>query len=179
MREEFFPMKVHPESANSDLFIRTTTSLRPTGPLKLNANVLGRCVVDKLLTERLAKQIHESTLAAEKAKKGRTTIMLDKPPPEASTKGRRKAIVKTVRQSVPSPLSQIVASQPQPVASSSTTNSSNLGERLLELRSRLIHFLALGPQSSADVLKHVGGANQDNETRRAIVELLSQVSIFL
>ena len=82
-------MRFNREKDNHELFIRTTTAVRPNAPLKLNANVVGKFNVEHLL-DRVSKQLQESTAAAAKQKTERKTIMLSTPPVTTTTKGGKK-----------------------------------------------------------------------------------------
>lgn len=90
----------NPTSAQAhELFIRTTTPTRPSGPLRLNANVVARFAVDPSGDlSRVQKQLHASSVAEKKKKIERQIVVLDTPPPEAkaglvgrATKTKKKA----------------------------------------------------------------------------------------
>ena len=170
-------MRFNREKDNHELFIRTTTAVRPNAPLKLNANVVGKFNVEHLL-DKVSKQLQESTAAAAKQKTERKTIMLSTPPVTTTTKSsaaKRKTQTKTtIAPTKVITVTKNFSTQPTvPAASSSSTLPE---DTVQQLRQRLVHYLALGSGTAADVLKNVGGVEAEWDVKRKISELLNEVS---
>ncbi|TDL26085.1 hypothetical protein BD410DRAFT_784108 [Rickenella mellea] len=184
IRDVFFPMRASYETTSHELFIRTTKAQRPSASLRLNADVFGRFDVERDLSEKLTKRIHDSSVAAAKQKTERKVVMLDAPLVGAAGTKKGKAQPKNKAKSllassstkpsprISSPLARSIA-QPQPAASSSSTP---LKEGNSPIRARLVHFLALGSQSTEEVVKVIGGGTSDLSLRTKIVQVLEDVA---
>lgn len=176
IQEIFFPMRFNKEKENHELFIRTTTAVRPNAPLKLNANVVGKFNVERDLSEKLSKQIQEASAAAAKQKTERRVIMLDKP---LTTTGKapvkRKAPTKAAATKVMTVKNVTAPTTNTSVTQPAASPSSLSQEMVLQLRQRLVHYLALGSATAPDILKNVGGIETDWDVRRKIIEILNEV----
>lgn len=178
-------MRIVNEGANSELFIRTTIATRPNAALKLNANVVGRLAVERgKLNDKITKQIHNSTVAANEEKSKRKIIVLDAPPPMTTAKGtKRKAPAKsTGAASVLASTSYSASTRslpaPEPAKQVTSPSPSPTKEGVSPIRTRLVHFLALGPQTAMNILKSIGGGTTDKQVRSKIVECLNEVCRF-
>ncbi|KAH8119072.1 hypothetical protein DFH11DRAFT_1562832 [Phellopilus nigrolimitatus] len=185
IRDKSFPMRYNKENNSQELFIRTTVPSRANSnaPLRLNANVVGKFVVERDLSDKLVQQIHNATAAANKQKAERKTIMLDAPPVNSSatqkSAAKRKAPPKSAPRSTPTIVkSYATATPPQPTATSSASSPSTALPREVAalFRQRLIHYLALGSATQSDIVKNVGGVEADRDTRANIMEILNEAA---
>jgi RNA polymerase II elongation factor ELL len=192
--DSFFPMRPHQETSPHELYIRAVPANKTTAPLKFYAKVVGKFMVERQLGSRVESLVRDKTAAAEKQRTERKTILLDAPPPTAPpVKPPKKTATKKKHISVETSRSLSASSSTQPSRMVSprppllqtkeqmvprasprppTASASNSD------RGRLIHFLALGPRTVADVMKYVGGVKGDEPFRHDLVELLKAVSTF-
>ena len=151
-------------------------------------------MIERKLGERVESVVRDKTAAAEKQRTERKTIMLDAPPPSAavlkppkkkSAAPKKLSVVdthtRTLSTSSSAQPSRMVSPRP-PTMSAKDAQSSHLSPRpppvhLVKdetLRPRLIHFLALAPRSTEDVMKMVGGV--EGSHRKDLSDLLKEVS---
>lgn len=127
---QFFPVQHTPENGNHELYIRVSQANKPSAPLKLYANVIGKFMVERQLGEKVQETVRDRTKQAEEARTERKTILLDKPPtqPKASKQKKkevtRRVIPSSTSYAVPKAAvaSPRVAPLPAPSASSSKTS---------------------------------------------------------
>ena len=123
-------MRYNKEKDNQELFIRTTGARLNNPPLKLNANVIGKFLVERELSDRVVKQIHNATAEAAKQKNERKTIMLDAPPSltavtTAKVAPKKKTATRATPKSTPIIVTKNYTSQaPQPPKESAPSTSS-------------------------------------------------------
>lgn len=163
-------MQSQPENTFVELFIRTTTASKPTGPLKLMANVVGRFIVGQELSEKITKRIHDKTVAAQKQKSERKTQILD--PSSVLSKGKGSKARASTSHSRPS-LNLKAAAAVLPLrhqVSNSATDASISHD--LPLRKLLIHRLALGSQTLKQLLEAAASLLQSGTARADVVKLL-------
>ena len=176
-------MRYDKEKENQELFIRTTMPTRPNAPLRLNANVVGKFAVEKVLSDKLSQRMHNATAAALKQKAERKVPMVDGPPPAVSAPvaskpaPKRKAPAKsTPKSSTPTIVKSYATASPNPAAGSNGSSSVALPKELAtQYRQRLIHYLALGSATVQDIFKEFGGSEIDHNTRAGIMDLIHDV----
>ncbi|KAL5507387.1 hypothetical protein ACEPAH_6843 [Sanghuangporus vaninii] len=182
VRGQFFPMRYDREKENQELFIRTTMPNRPNAPLRLNANVVGKFAVEKVLSDKLSQRLHHATAAAAKQRAERKAIMVDTPlavtPPVAQKPApKRKAPPKSTPKSTPTIVKSYATTSPNLTASPNGSVSIALPKELATTyRQRLIHYLALGSATVQDIFKEFGGSEIDHNTRAGIMDLLHDVA---
>ncbi|KAI5120339.1 hypothetical protein M0805_009415 [Coniferiporia weirii] len=181
IREQFFPMRYNKEKDNQELFIRTTMSARPNAPLKLNANVVGKFLVERHLSDVAVQRVRDATAAAAKQKSERKTIMIDTPPtmPTVTQKSvvKRKGPPKSTPKSTPTIVKSYAITVPPTSEPGGSTSSVSFPKETIALyRQRLIHYLALGAATQPDVVKEVGGLEVDRDVRLKITEILNEVA---
>ena len=180
-------MRYDKEKENQELFIRTTMPTRPNAPLRLNANVVGKFAVEKVLSDKLSQRMHNATAAALKQKAERKVPMMDGPPPAVSAPvaqkpaqkpaPKRKAPAKAPpKSSTPTIVKSYATASPNPAAGSNGSSSVALPKELAtQYRQRLIHYLALGSATVQDIFKEFGGSEIDHNTRAGIMDLIHDV----
>ncbi|KAL5523663.1 hypothetical protein ACEPAG_7836 [Sanghuangporus baumii] len=182
VRDQCFPMRYDREKENQELFIRTTMPNRPNAPLRLNANVVGKFAVEKVLSNKISQRLHHATAAAQKQKAERKAKMMDAPPavtPPVAQKPapKRKAPPKSAPKSTPTIVKSYATTSPNPTASPNGSASVALPKDLATTyRQRLIHYLALGSATVQDIFKEFGGSEIDHNTRAGIMDLLHDVA---
>ncbi|KAL5528541.1 hypothetical protein ACEPAF_7677 [Sanghuangporus sanghuang] len=182
VRGQFFPMRYDREKENQELFIRTTMPNRPNAALRLNANVVGKFTVEKVLSDRLSQRLHHATAAAVRQRAERKAIMVNTPlavtPPVAQKPApKRKAPPKSTPKSIPTIVKSYATTSPNPTASPNGSVSIALPKELATTyRQRLIHYLALGSATVQDIFKEFGGSEIDHNTRAGILDLLHDVA---
>lgn len=169
-------MRFDREKDNHELFIRTTTTMRPNAPLRLSANILGKLFVEPKLSAKTSSHLRNVAAAEKKDKK--KTILLETPPDlSPAPKGSRKpytVVTKVVAKNyVNSPLSRSNV----PSTSGVPSTAGIPAETVAEYRLRLVHYLALGPATLDEIVKNIGGLEVDPVTRQKILELLNEVCL--
>jgi len=191
--DHFFPTEFAREQKSHEIF--TMASNKAQAPLRHYASVEGKILVKRVLNDKISDRVKKSNEASVKKAKARPIQLLDAPPAKgkAAAKATKKKSVTTkvttlhVRNaSLPSNSTPSVT----PVRNGSTSTtparvhsplpSSNPKPALIEaqslMRYRLIHFLALTPKTSAEVIRNIGGSTCDLNTRSQISTCLSQVA---
>lgn len=192
--EHFFPTEFAREQKSHEIF--TLASNKAQAPLRHYASVEGKILVKRVLNEKISDRVKKSNEASVKKAKARPIQLLDAPP--AKGKAAPKATKKKSATTKVTSLHARNASLPSnsapsvtPVRNPSTSTtparvhsplpSPNPRPALTEaqslMRYRLIHFLALTPKTSADVIRNIGGSTCDLNTRSQISTCLSQVNI--
>ncbi|THH08294.1 hypothetical protein EW145_g2798 [Phellinidium pouzarii] len=183
IREQFFPMQYNKEKDNQELFIRTTMSARPNAALRLNANVVGKFLVERVFLDKALQKMRDTKAAADKQKSERKTIMIDTPPiiPTATQKSaaKRKAPPKNTSWTTPTIVKSYATTGPsiptsEPRVSPSSTSFPK--DVLAVFRQRLVHYLALGAATQPDIVKNVGGVEAERDVRLKITEILNEVA---
>ncbi|KAI0339830.1 hypothetical protein BDW22DRAFT_546547 [Trametopsis cervina] len=192
--DTFFPMRPHQEHSPHELYIRAVPANKTTAPLKFYANVTGKFMVERQLGARVENVVRDKTVAAEKQRTERKTIMLDAPPPTAPPvkAAKKKAVAakkytaieanRTLSASSSAQSSRMISPRPPTVhvkeagpsrvsPRPAATTTKKDGER-----GRLIHFLALNPRTVSEVMKYVGGVEEGQPPRQDLIELLKAVA---
>lgn len=182
IQDKHFPMRYSKEKENQELFIRTTMAARPNPPLKLNANVVGKFVVEQFMSDKAAQRAHNTSHVASKPKMENKVQMIDGPTAvtptvqkATGTAGPKKKAASKAPQHTPTIVKNYASSAPQPTQAPSAPSVSLPKDVEAHLRQRLVHDLALGAAPVPDVLKRVGGVEADQDTRTKIIELLHEV----
>lgn len=190
VRDHFFPMRYGPERTNQELFIRTTTAQRPSAPLRLNANVVGKFQVERKLTDKDAQRVHNASAAAAKQKAERKTQAIDTLPDDtpliqitkaAAKPPKKRAPPKSTPKSTPIIVTKNYATTAQSssngVGSSRSSALASLPKEMVtHYREKIIHFLAMGPYLLADLVKKVGTVEADAKTTSGIKELIYELA---
>ena len=176
------------EGSPHELYLRSSSAAKPMAPLKLYANVTGKFTVERELGEKVQDKVRDRTQVAEKQRTERKVQMLDSPPdlarvngkkrkaPSASSSLLKKAAhndhirnVSSTSTAVPSRVASPLPPAQTPPSSSTPTPKDSSARR------RMVHFLAIAPRSTDEVMRYVGGADCDSATRRSLFELLDEV----
>jgi hypothetical protein len=180
------PMK---ESSPHEIYLRTSSAAKPNAPLKLYANVKGKFIVDRQLGAKVTDKVRQQTMEAKKQHSERQTIMLDTPPiPATGTKNLKRklpgsgTVVKKSAQShalrVPSASTAVSRKvSPRPNASNASSASNTSSKANVEIRRRLVHFLALEPRETDLAVARVCGNNCDANARANLLSILEDVRI--
>ncbi|KAI0684194.1 hypothetical protein BC835DRAFT_1293675 [Cytidiella melzeri] len=189
--DAFFSMRPHQESSPHELYIRAVPANKTTAPLKLHANVTGKFMVDRQLGSRVESLIKDKTVAAEKQRTERKTIMLNAPPPTAPPvkAAKKKPTITKKYPAVESTRSLSASSSAQPSRMVSPRPPTLQAKELVPSRlsprppvkrdsdrGRLVHFLALNPRTLGEVMRSVGGVEEDQPIRPDLFELLKAVA---
>lgn len=187
-------MRPHQEHSPHELYIRAMPPTKTTAPLKFYANVTGKFMVDRQLGSRVESLVRDKTTAAEKQRTERKTILLDAPPPSAPpVKAAKKKVPtakrhtavdssRTLSASTSTQPSRMVSPRPptvhakDPAPSRSSPRPPAVSALRDSDRGRLVHFLALRPRTLSEVMRNVGGVNDDQPLRQDLIELLKIVS---
>lgn len=169
-------MKATKEALPHELYLRTSSAAKPNMPLKLNAIITGKFLVERELDSKLQDRVRDRTQQAERQRTERKAIILDNAPPQvkgskvakkAKAAPPRKPVTVEVKRTI---TSSIPARPPPPPTPS-------LMERDPTFRSRLIHCLALKPRLTADVARMVVSSKTepDANTIKELTVALDQV----
>nr|GAT57630.1 predicted protein [Mycena chlorophos] len=158
--DKHFPMRPLKENSQHDLYLRAPSASKPLAPLKLYASITGKFTVERDLGT-IQNEIRSSTQNAEKSRQGRTTVMLDAPPPDLSSSqnGRKRKVGTATAASrkpaarpahVPTPI-PVVPSSSSPTTIPATSAQRTAVVKALALRERLTfdELLRLMPSEDA------------------------------
>ncbi|KAI0085057.1 hypothetical protein BDY19DRAFT_967795 [Irpex rosettiformis] len=186
--EKFFSMRPHTENSPHELYMRSVPpSNKNTAPLRFYANVVGKFMVERELGSRVESVIRDKTAAAEKQRTERKTIMLDAPPPSAppvkaskkknTTTKKQNAVTssRTMSTASSAQASRMVSPRPPPMPAPSPRSAAPSIASDSD-RARLIHFLALNPRTLTEVMRSVGGIEEDQPFRQDLIDLLKAVA---
>ncbi|OBZ70678.1 hypothetical protein A0H81_09126 [Grifola frondosa] len=150
--DTFFSMQSLKEDSPHELYLRTSTASKPMAPLKHYANVTGKFTVVPVLNSKVEDKVRERTLKSEQQRTGRQIVVVDTPPvlnrPATSSgaKKRKEPATRKEPQILRRPAGNASASStahPSRVASPLPNASASTNEALENMRTRLIHFLAI------------------------------------
>lgn len=83
-------MKPNAETMPHELYLRTSSAAKPNMPLKLNALITGKFMVERELDPKLQNKIRGRVIEAEKQRTERKTIILENPPNTKVAKNTKK-----------------------------------------------------------------------------------------
>ncbi|CAL1706648.1 unnamed protein product [Somion occarium] len=179
---KFFSMNSQPENSPHELYLRTSTASKPNAPLKLQANIIGKFVVNRELDQRLQNKLRGSAAAAEKQREERQIQILDEPPimskpgakkakEAAGTKKTRKTgtTVTTVKSTTTRDRSF------SPSLPAEEKNYKVIGDP--STRRRLVHCLAIQPRDTIEVVNMVGGKDCDAATKNELFQILKTCAV--
>jgi RNA polymerase II elongation factor ELL len=164
-------------------------SNKSQAPLRHYASVEGKILVKRELDDKISSKVKRSTEVSQQQAKARPIRVLNTPPTQSkiAPKGRQK------KKPPSKPVSLHVRNESlQSNGSSSTTPArvksplpnlvstprATSNEAQANMRYRLVHFLALAPRASADVIQNIGGGSKsDANTKSQISTLLSEVTL--
>ncbi|EJD02832.1 uncharacterized protein FOMMEDRAFT_167976 [Fomitiporia mediterranea MF3/22] len=177
IRDQFFPMRYDREKDNQELFIRTTMAARPNAPLKLNANVVGKFTVEKVLNNKIAQRVREATVTAKQQKNVSKAKRLEESSAMTNVAQKKDPSKKPAPQSTPTIVKSYASTAPNATTSTSGPSSAALPKEMATTyRQRLVHYLALGAATRQDVLKEFGGQEVDHDIRTGIMDILIAVA---
>ncbi|KAH8828329.1 hypothetical protein DL96DRAFT_1170089 [Flagelloscypha sp. PMI_526] len=153
--DSFYSMQPIKEESRHELYLRAASQSKPNAPLKLFANITGKCSVDRLATE---PERSDAGSVPRKKKEKESVSMFRKPArPSASTSVTATIVTapsassssSAIRPSLPPAPSR----RPAAAAPEAAIPSTNLS---MDLRSRMIHCLALHERPIEVLTKAVG-----------------------
>lgn len=168
------------EDGPHELYLRTSSAAKPNMPLKLNAIITGKFMVDREeLVPKVQDKVRDSTKKAERERTERKTLILENAPPQPkASKNAKKAKPAPTRRAVTVEarrnISTTVPARPPPRVPSPTRSS--LVERDPDIRRRIILCLALRSRTAKDVARlvvHQDGV--DEPTLKEVTGVLEEV----
>lgn len=145
-------MKPVKESSPHELYLRASSAARPNVPLRLNAIITGKFLVERELDPKVQDKVRDRTIQAEKQRTERATIILENGlPPPKPPKALKKA--KNITRRIPP-----VSSTPVPVRPPKKLSPlpQSLTDRDATVRTRVVHCLALKHRNTFEVARLVG-----------------------
>ena len=182
-----FPMSCRAEQNPHELYLRMVQPNRlGQAPLKLQAKVVGKFMVERELDSRVKSTIRDRTQQAEKQKQERKIELLDVPLPQTKAATTKKSKSTKPMRSTPAghappappdahrSLSNASSVQPSRVASPRPSPRPPSGLHIPH-RARLIHCVAIQPRTSDEILTMVAGS--DTAARKEVSALIPEASI--
>ena len=175
-------MRSQKESSPHEIYLRMSTAAKPNVPLKLYANVIGKLMVERELGAKITDGVRQRTIEAKKAHSERKAILLDQPPiPAPGSKPTKRKVPGSgmvVKKSV-APMDQLRTSSSSIAPSrkvSPLPHNPPSSRANVDVRRRLVHFLAMQQRLADDAIRMVGGANISAPAREDLLRLLEDVS---
>lgn len=179
-------MRSEKESGSHELYLRASTAAKPTAPLKLHANIIGKFMVERELGEKAENKVRESTRAAENTRTQRQTIRLDGPPPDLTIPKKSKATTDSMfrkpvrasdhlRNNTAAAASSSASTRLPPKPAAPSPQAKPPAKEQLPARARLVHYLAIRDRTKEDILRIIGGPDCDKADRKRILDLLDEV----
>lgn len=175
-------MRSQKESSPHEIYLRMSTAAKPNVPLKLYANVIGKLMVERELGAKITDGVRQRTIEAKKAHSERKAILLDQPPiPAPGSKPTKRKVPGSgmvVKKSV-TPMDQLRTSSSSIAPSrkvSPLPHNPPSSRANVDVRRRLVHFLAMQQRLADDAIRMVGGANISAPAREDLLRLLEDVS---
>lgn len=167
----FYSMRPVKEDTAHELYLRTTSAAKHTGPLKHYANVIGKFTVERELGNKVKDMLREKTSDAAKQKDDRRTIFVDSPPTISLNKTKKKDQPLSMFRNTTRPVDQTKCN-----SSSTAPAKPNAVDASPSLRRRLVQFLALSERPQETIVRMVVGADCDSTSRRDLLVLLEAVA---